>query len=260
MSRADSTATRQAVPTGRPDSARTAPPRPAPTRSATPPRRQACGRQRPGPTATGGRPTPTAPTTRQVRQPAPPATDLCWAAANTAWSAHTRRDPTTPARHPRARSARRAPPAAAGPRPPTPTTTTTAQEKKAPATRRRRAPPRARAHALDPVRDLLAATSGPTQPPRSGARPVAQTRPGWHQPRRRHRSTWARIQSRLTCMFYCHSDNRRTISLASLSGWARIAGVSPDGPGPIRPHWRISTPSPAGCTSNPTSRRQRRGR
>jgi hypothetical protein len=52
-------------------------------------------------------------------------------------------------------------------------------------------------------------------------------------------------------MFYCHSDNRRTISLASLSGWARIAGVSPDGPGPILPHWRIGTPSLAGSTSNP---------
>jgi hypothetical protein len=52
-------------------------------------------------------------------------------------------------------------------------------------------------------------------------------------------------------MFYCHSDNRRTITLASLSGWARIAGVSPDGPGPILPHWRISTPSLAGSTSNP---------
>jgi hypothetical protein len=52
-------------------------------------------------------------------------------------------------------------------------------------------------------------------------------------------------------MFYCRSDNRRTITLASLSGWARIAGVGFDGPGPILPHWRISTPSLAGSTSNP---------
>jgi hypothetical protein len=51
-------------------------------------------------------------------------------------------------------------------------------------------------------------------------------------------------------MFRCHSARRRVTILASFSGCATIAGVSPDGPGPIRPHWRISTPSLAGSTSN----------
>src|ERR1700741_3993744 len=59
-------------------------------------------------------------------------------------------------------------------------------------------------------------------------------------------------------MFYRDSDNRRTISPGSLSGRARIAGMSPDGPGPVGPHWRISAPSLAGSTSNPTSRGHRR--
>ncbi len=51
-------------------------------------------------------------------------------------------------------------------------------------------------------------------------------------------------------MFCCHSARRRETILASLSGCATIAGVSPDGPGPIRPHCRTSTPSLAGSTSN----------
>ena len=39
-------------------------------------------------------------------------------------------------------------------------------------------------------------------------------------------------------MFCCHSARRRETILASLSGCATIAGVSPDGPGPIRAHCR----------------------
>ena len=51
-------------------------------------------------------------------------------------------------------------------------------------------------------------------------------------------------------MLCCHSSRRRETILASFSGCATIAGVSPDGPGPILPHWRTSTPSLAGSTSN----------
>ena len=36
-------------------------------------------------------------------------------------------------------------------------------------------------------------------------------------------------------MFFCHSINRLETILASLSGIATIAGVSPDGPGPSGP-------------------------
>ena len=52
-------------------------------------------------------------------------------------------------------------------------------------------------------------------------------------------------------MLCCHSDSRRATILASFSGCATIPTLSPDGPGPIRPHCRISTPSLAGSTSNP---------
>jgi len=52
-------------------------------------------------------------------------------------------------------------------------------------------------------------------------------------------------------MFCCHSDSRRVMILASLSGCAAIPTVSPDGPGPIRPHCRTSAPSLAGSSSNP---------
>jgi hypothetical protein len=52
-------------------------------------------------------------------------------------------------------------------------------------------------------------------------------------------------------MFCCHSAIRRATILASFSGCAAMPTVNPDGPGPIRPHWRISTPSLAGSTSKP---------
>jgi hypothetical protein len=48
------------------------------------------------------------------------------------------------------------------------------------------------------------------------------------------------IQSRLACMFCCHSYSRRATILASFAGWALIAGLSPDGLGPILAHRRIS--------------------
>src|SRR4051812_32764452 len=102
---------------------------------------------------------------RPVRLPAPSAADQCSAAASIGWSAHTRPDPTTPALHSRALSARRAPPAAAEPEPARPTTTTTAREKKAQAARRGPVLPHGRRHALGPVPNRIAATYAQASPP-----------------------------------------------------------------------------------------------
>ena len=40
-------------------------------------------------------------------------------------------------------------------------------------------------------------------------------------------------------MVCCHSYSRRATMLASFAGWALIAGLSPDGLGPILAHRRI---------------------
>ena len=81
-----------------------------------------------------------------------------------------------------------------------------------------------------------------------GALPRSATRrlPGTDQP-----STCDRIQSKLACMLCCHSDSRRATIRASLSGWAAIPKLSPDGPGPIRAQCRISAPLLLVSTSNP---------
>src|ERR1700712_1791745 len=65
-----------------------------------------------------------------------------------------------------------------------------------------------------------------------------------------HQANSSRMQSRLVCMFCCHSASRPATIRASFSGLAVIANVSPDGPGPILAHCRTSAPSLVGSTSN----------
>ena len=90
--------------------------------------------------------------------------------------------------------------------------------------------------------------TGPGRPSRRRRAPTAgRDARGLPEPQP---SACDRTHSRLACMFFCHSASRLETILASLSGIATIAGVSPDGPGPIRPHCRTRTPSLVGSTSN----------